>query len=318
VPPDVPPGLLHGKRHRDWIKAVAFLPPEGQTVISGGGDGLRLWNVKQGTELPGSPLKVGNIFKLAVSPDGNRIAIGTQNPPNTLVLWEASAGVQPLQVPAPAPPVRDVAFSPNGSRLAAAGFDNQVHIYESSSRRFLKRFAVSGGDLLGLCYLPRGKQILTARRDEGPAFGPGLTIQVWDVEKAEEIDRKQFRIKGLSCIAFSPGGERVLAAADDHSLVLWDIISGNELQQFHGHAAPVRCLAISPDGRRALSGGGEPAGVNPAEDCTVRLWELDKGKEIYRTDSLEGPVACVQCSPDGRIAAAGTDNRRFFLWRLPQ
>jgi serine/threonine-protein kinase len=317
VPAELPPGLLHWKRHRDWVKAVAFLPPQGQTVISGGGDGLRLWNVQQGAELPGSPLKVGNIFQLAVAPDGSRLAMGTQNPPTTLVLWEESAGVQPTAPPAPAPPVRALAFSPNGGRLAAVGFDNRVHVYETSRRQHMHCFEVSGGDVLGLYYLPRGNQIRTARKDAGPAFGPGLTIQLWDVEKGEEIDRKQFRMKETSCTAFSPEGERVLAAAGDHSLVLWDIGTGKEVIQLHGHTAPLRSLAISPDGSRALSGGGEYSAANLPQDCTVRLWDLKTGKEVYRSDTLEAPVSCVQFSPDNRIAAAGTDNKRLYLWRLP-
>jgi eukaryotic-like serine/threonine-protein kinase len=317
--PDAPPGLLHPpcKGHFDWVKAVAFLPPQGQTVISGGADGLRLWKVDDGMQLPGSPVAIRGALKLAVSPNGNHIAVGTQRPPVSLVVWEASAGVRPIEGLEPKMPVRDVAFSPNGSQLAAAGFDNWVHVYETSSRRGVHHFEVGGGDVLGLCYLPDGQRILTARKDSEDAGGPGLTVQVWNPKKGVLFEQKQFPIKEPYCVAFSPDGEFVLAADADHSLVLCEIATGNVRKPLRGHFARLQSLAISPDGSRALSGGGALTRPNPPEDCAVRLWDLKEGKQIYITDPVEAPIACVRFSPDGRIAAAGTESKKVYLWRLP-
>jgi serine/threonine protein kinase len=315
-PPEVPPHLLHlCEGHHGWVKAVAFLPPQGQTLISGGSDGFRLWNVESGRQLPG--VTVEGIIKLAVSPDGSHIALATQKLPATLVLWDAVAGVQTTDAPAPQFPARGLAFSPSGHQLVAIGFDNGVHVYETSRRQHVHRFKIDGGEVLGVCYLPDGQRIRTARKDEGPAFGPGLTIQTWDVQKEVETERKSFLIKNASCVAFSPDGERFLAAAADHSLVLGDIATGTEIKRLRGHTALVRSLALSADGKRALSGGGEREPPHPPEDCTVRLWDLNKGKEIYRSDPLRSPVAAVQFSPDGNVAAAGTDNKKVYLWQLP-
>jgi WD40 repeat protein len=64
-------------------------------------------------------------------------------------------------------------------------------------------------------------------------------------------------------------------------------------------------VAISPDGRLALSGG---------EDRTLRLWDLEKGKELRSFTGHASKVTCVTFSPDGRQALSGSHDRTLRLW----
>jgi len=47
----------------------------------------------------------------------------------------------------------------------------------------------------------------------------------------------------------------------------------NPLRKFEGHTSHVTSAAISPDGKRAVSG---------SYDKTIRVWDLEGGKEIAR------------------------------------
>ena len=82
-----------------------------------------------------------------------------------------------------------------------------------------------------------------------------------------------------------------------------------------GHEGPVRTAAFSPDGKRIASGSGWPKG-----DGTIRLWDVENGKEIRRidvrafvSDSIEsgqdrrtGDVGQLVFTPDGHeIIACG-------------
>ena len=51
----------------------------------------------------------------------------------------------------------------------------------------------------------------------------------------------------------------------------WDLESGQTIRTLEGHTCWVSAVAITPDGRRAVSG---------SEDRTLRLWDLESGKEI--------------------------------------
>src|SRR5262249_1608275 len=51
------------------------------------------------------------------------------------------------------------------------------------------------------------------------------------------------------------------------------------------------------DGKLLLTGG---------EDSTVRLWDLETGKEVRRFEGHEGKVRAVAFSADGKQAVSGT------------
>jgi WD40 repeat protein len=71
------------KGHTRPIRQLAFLPPDGQRLVTASEDGtVRLWDVATGREvdqLPGHPTRPVIINALAVHPDGKSILIGREN-----------------------------------------------------------------------------------------------------------------------------------------------------------------------------------------------------------------------------------------------
>jgi WD40 repeat protein len=69
-------------------------------------------------------------------------------------------------------------------------------------------------------------------------------------------------------------------------------------------------VASSPDGRRALSSG---------EDPSIRLWDVETGREVRRFEAGTGSLSGVAFSPDGRCAlSGGFEDPIVRLWRLPE
>src|SRR5262249_30741109 len=71
-----------------------------------------------------------------------------------------------------------------------------------------------------------------------------------------------------------------------------------EGRRFSGHTDEVLCVALSPDGRQALTG---------SKDRSVRLWDVQSGKELKRFDGHREAVWCVAFSPSGRRGLSGGD-----------
>src|SRR5205085_1939432 len=121
-------------------------------------------------------------------------------------------------------------------------------------------------------------------------------IYVWDLDADKEVRRLQGHTKPVNSLAFANDGTRILSGSDDASMRLWDAQTGKEVRRFNGHSAAISSVAISPDGRLALSGSGDYQKTGKGRDehpvvkdgklvmidCTVRLWDLQTGKELHR------------------------------------
>ena len=69
-----------------------------------------------------------------------------------------------------------------------------------------------------------------------------------------------------------------------------------ELRRLEGHGGQVNSMAIAADGKRLLTGG---------LDQTLRLWDLQTGKELRTWKDLPGGVWAVAISPDGQRGLFG-------------
>ena len=97
-------------------------------------------------------------------------------------------------------------------------------------------------------------------------------------------------------VAFSPDGRRIVSACNDGTVRLIEVSTGKLI---HSMAHPfARSVAVSPDGKKAVSTG-------EANDQTVRLWDLETGKEMKLFKPSAGCISGVAFSADGKRVLFG-------------
>jgi WD40 repeat protein len=79
------------------------------------------------------------------------------------------------------------------------------------------------------------------------------------------------------------------------------------LQTFTGHQQAVLCLAFAADGRTVISG---------SRDQSVKLWDIQSGKELHTFAGHRGAVTALAVAPDGDSVFSGSDDHTIKQWDL--
>jgi eukaryotic-like serine/threonine-protein kinase len=290
-----------------------------------------------------------HVNAVAVSPNGRHIAsaagLWNSSEPGEVILWDAASGAPLWKGLGNTAPVMNVAFSPDGSRLASVTVDGgrkggEVTIWETATGKLLRRFPACPPGIFAVAYSPDGSRLATAGADakvrlwdatsgtelfvlEGHkynvfsvAFSPdGLllasagwsgTAVVWDLASRCAIQCMRGPID-LRSVAFSPDGQHLVAASFDHSVKIWRTESGELERIFWGHRAPALCASYSPDGHSIAS--TDYSGI-------VQLWDARTGRITRTVRGHTGAVNGAAFSPDGSRLATASRDRTVCLWDI--
>jgi len=160
---------------------------------------------------------------------------------------------------------------------------------------------------------PDGQTLLTGG---GTMFNNAGTIapselRLWNLQTGAEIAQLHGHVGRIASLAFRPGFNQVLSAADDGTIRLWDLSTGSELRQFTAGLV-VSSMAATPDGHSVLSGGHiltatQFASIVDRTSAPLRLWDLETGQDLNRFPTIHAGVSHLALSPTGTEVAVSVD-----------
>jgi WD40 repeat protein/serine/threonine protein kinase len=197
--------------------------------------------------------------------------------------------------------VNSLAFSPDGERLASAGGDGAVKVWNSKTGKVIQTLDAHPDAVFSVAFHPDGKHLASVGADQ--------RVKVWDLTTSREVFGGPcgavHNFGTAYCVAFSPGDGRQLAAGSDGAVRVWDWRNDRLANTFAGHQKRAISVAFSRDGRRLASGSGRG---------TVKLWDPEAGGEPLCSFPKSGAVAALAFSPDGGRLATASFGRRVDVW----
>jgi WD40 repeat protein len=247
---------------------------------------------------------------LAFGPDGTWL-VTSGDGDDRLRIWDTATARVRKEVRGPGASIRWLAISPDGARVAATAWDDQLkhHMSVCDVASGERLFATAG---IALAYSPDGRWLAGADADR-------KTVVLRDARTHAVAVRFSGHEDWVNGAAFSPDSRRLATCSADRTVRLWQIDPlpspsppgdegegmVRECQVLRGHTDEVFALAFHPDGTRLATAGGDRA---------ILLWDLARGEEVARLQGHTSYVWSLAFSPDGATLASGSGDFTVRLW----
>jgi WD40 repeat protein len=237
----------------------------------------------------------GAVEQVAYSPDGRLLAIAV---PSGIYLHDMRTLAEMRFFKTDAE-LTGVAFSPDGTLLAAGSRDGTVRLLRVTDGTPLHTLAGQSGAVWSVAFSPDGKLL---------ASGVFKMVRLWRVADGTWLRNVEGRTSSMSCVVFSPDGTLLASGLRDGTVQVWRASDGAPVETLEGHTNWVTGVAFSPDGTQLVSG---------ALDNTLRLWRVSDGYSLRTLGEHNAAVNSVTFSPDGTLLASGSQDGTVHLWRMP-
>lgn len=253
-----------------YVGEAAAFSPDGRTLFLAQHEvGLRCVELQTDKILCTMEGVRGSINSVAVSADGQRVAIGTRRQfgrrfprepgdrprepepleePGRVLVWDLAGDKKPRIVGENPAGILQVAFTPDGYSILGLG----IQTLESKALPAEGRL------------VPLDVQRLDSPVEKPKRLGD-FKVHLWEVATGKE--RLSFGDGDLHYYRFalSPDGHTLAAAGLGTAIHLYDMTDGKRLAELGSKELDVLSLAFTPDGRHLLSG---------QLDTTALVWEL--------------------------------------------
>ena len=280
------------------------------------------------------------VTEIAVDAAEQRIVSGGRD--GSVKVWDLESGSLIADLEGFRTEIADVSWSPDGKRLAVAGWEGKAIVWDGAgfSRRTVfdefdtatsvewspdgERLAIGGassGGLISILDITSGEKVHNLVCEIGLIFSlawhpeGGLLVagesyrgrmQIWGTERGELLHTFQAHDHAVPGLSWSPDGRRLASTSVDQSIKIWEPDTWTAAVTIEtAHAGAVISALWGDDGRQLISGG---------KDGIVRVWQADNGEEINTLRGHRTNVEALAMWSDRGLVVSGGHDGTLKFW----
>ncbi len=203
-----------------------------------------------------------SIRDLVFDPQGKWLASAGDD--KRIIFWSLPSGEKQSEWLAP-DRIFALAISPDGTRLATSGTDNQITLLDIETTKVIKLFDKHPDTIYegGLRFNPTGELLAGAFYDH--------TARIWEVKTGKIIRILRGHTDDVTSIDFSPDSKLIATSSADNNIMLWKLDSKQPPRILTGHKNVVHDVRFISNADKLIS---------TSLDRTLRIWDTYSGVTI--------------------------------------
>ncbi len=192
-----------------------------------------------------------------------------------------------------APVVTSVRLQPGGTRLAVAGDDHLIAIWDLAEDRLVLRLRGHADWVQALAFSPDGRVLVSAGNDRQVIF--------WDTRDGRQLGVLDGPPCAVTQLAFNHRGDQLAITGFECGVRMYDVVGRKLIRRLDGPSDDLRALAFSPDDRWIAVGG---------RNGRIAGWQTENGEPAFDYAAHRQRVRDLAFSPTGdQLVSCGEDRR---------
>lgn len=276
--------------HLDPVQSLAWTP-DGKFLITGAFRRVVVWDADPLTERREITAGLTDRISAVVAlPEAGRALVADGLVAESGIVREVDllSGSVIRSWTAHADTIFAMALSHDGKRLATAGGDRMLKVWDPATGTETARMEAHASQVLSVAFHPDDSQLVTGGADR--------QLKVWDVKTRENVIALPGKTSAFNALQWNPAGPAVFAVMEDGTLLKYTDFkthtgaqssdAGSERSLGHADAA-LYCLTVSADGERVFAG---------TRDSRILGWDKD-GKLLVTLNAFQAAGSPATSTP---------------------
>lgn len=290
-------------------------PSHGVTGGQAGGAVLLDYGDDRRRPLAHTPTNLDNVATATISPAGDRLALvrvksWREGEEDQVELVSELLLTDPDEVAATGPSavidadVKELAFTPDGTRLLAATDDGSVAVWDGHAPEVTVTTVAEDQPVNRLAVSPDGTTVVTGALDLNAETLDSATVRIWRLDGSTLVEQGRFDNMPYGYgLSFTPDGSRLVIGGANKLVIL--PLNGGETVTADFRDDSTRSLAVSPDGATVAVG---------LFSGPVRLIDAQTGEVTGDDLRVATRVSDMAFEEDGEVLVTVSEDGSLIMW----